>query len=80
MAWAILALCTASKKAPADKIAEYIGAAKAADFVLTSKSADGGFTAGYEGWDDAQTVVTYKSTEHNITLISVYFAIADVTA
>ena len=78
MAWAVLALCTAAKNAPADKGQEYIEAAvQAADFRLALESADGGFTAGYEGWDDAQVKVTYKSTEHNIALIGAFFALAD---
>ncbi|MDR0841685.1 MAG: hypothetical protein LBN26_09960 [Christensenellaceae bacterium] len=81
MAWTILALCAAAKNAPADKRDEYIeAAARAADFILMLKSSNGGFTAGYEGWDDAQVKVTYKSTEHNIALICAFSAVADAVA
>lgn len=81
MAWAILSLCMAAESAPADKREAYIETAvRAADFVLTLKSVAGGFTAGYEGWDDAQVNVTYKSTEHNIALIHAFRAIADAVA
>ena len=81
MAWTILALCAATKNAPADKREEYLEAAtRAADFILTLKSSDGGFTAGYEGWDDDQVKVTYKSTEHNIALICAFTALADAVA
>ena len=77
MAWCILALCETAKNASEEKSAEYIEAAvRAADFVLTLRSATGGFTAGYEGWDDAQTKVTYQSTEHNIDLYCAFKAIA----
>ncbi len=78
MAWAILALCAAAKNAPEEKSAEYLEAAvRAADFVLTLKSENGGFTAGYEGWDDAQTKVSYQSTEHNIDLFCAFSALAE---
>ena len=81
MAWAILALCATAKNAPEDKRAEYLGAAvNAADFVLSLKSENGGFTAGYEGWDDAQTKVTYQSTEHNIDLYCAFSALASALA
>lgn len=77
----LLALCTAAKNAPADKSDAYIEAAvRAADFVLALKSVAGGFTAGYEGWDEAQVKVTYKSTEHNIALIRAFAAMADALA
>lgn len=73
MAWVILALCISAENSPSDKAREYLDAAiRAADFVLTLKSDSGGFTAGYEGWDDNQIKVTYKSTEHNIDLISAF--------
>ncbi|HHU52992.1 MAG TPA: hypothetical protein GXZ43_02785 [Clostridiaceae bacterium] len=79
IAWTILALCTVAENADAEQREEYLEAAiRAADFVLTLKSDSGGFTAGYEGWDDTQKKVTYKSTEHNIDLISAFSAIADV--
>ena len=81
MAWAILALCSAAKNAPEEKRAEYLEAAvRAADFVLTLRSENGGFTAGYEGWDDAQTKATYKSTEHNIDLYCAFTLLSDSLA
>lgn len=81
MAWTILALCTAAENASDEKRAEYLEAAMlAADFVLTLESESGGFTAGYEGWDDAQVKVGYKSTEHNIGLFCAFSALADAVA
>ena len=78
MAWSILALCAAAKNASEQKRAEYLEAAvRAADFVLSLRSENGGFTAGYEGWDDAQTKVTYQSTEHNIDLVCAFSVLAD---
>lgn len=69
MAWTVLALCAVAKNTSAEKQAGYLTAAmNAADFVLALESEHGGFTAGYEGWDDAQIKVTYISTEHNIDL------------
>ena len=77
MAWAILALCSASKNSSDEKSAEYLASAMlAADFLLTLKSESGGFTAGYEGWDNAQVKVTYKSTEHNIDIYCALLALA----
>ncbi len=77
MAWTILALCATAQNASEEKRAEYLDAAvRAADFVLTLKSEYGGFTAGYEGWDDAQTKATYQSTEHNIALYCAFNALS----
>ena len=68
IAWVILALCIVSIHSDSEQRHRYIQAAiKAADFVLTLES-ELGFTAGYEGWDDAQTKASYISTEHNIDL------------
>ena len=48
-----------------EKGAEYIAAAeKAADFLLAFSSRTGGFTAGYEGWDEVLKKAGYKATEH----------------
>lgn len=81
MAWTILALCSAAENASDEKRAEYLEAAtRAADFVLTLKSESGGFTAGYEGWDDAQVKVGYKSTEHNIGLFCAFSVLAEAVA
>lgn len=77
MAWALLALCKVAENAPTDLAEEYIEAAKlVAEFLLTLKSDTGGFTGGYEGWDNNQTKVTYKSTEHNIDLICAFSVLA----
>lgn len=81
IAWTILALCTVAEHAASGRGEEYLAAAiRAADFVLTLKSESGGFTAGYEGWDDIQEKVTYKSTEHNIDLICAFSAVANAIA
>lgn len=78
MAWTIIALCTVAKNAPEMQREQYLAAAiSAADFVIRLKSDHGGFTAGYEGWDDAQTKVTYLSTEHNIDLAVAFSSLAD---
>ena len=78
MAWTIIALCSAAENASAEKKTEYIDAAKrAADFVLTLRSDNGGFTAGYDGWDDAQTKATYQSTEHNIDIYCAFNILAN---
>ncbi|MCL1916841.1 MAG: hypothetical protein FWG14_00770 [Peptococcaceae bacterium] len=79
MAWAILALCEAARSAPPAKAAAYSTAAvKAADFVMLLRSDTGGFTGGYEGWDKEQTKAMYKSTEHNIDLISAFSSLAEL--
>ena len=83
MAWAILALCAVSEKTSSEKQSEYLSAAmKAADFVLTlgSENKGGGFTAGYEGWDDAQVRIPYASTEHNIGLYAAFSALSDAVS
>ena len=81
MAWCILALCETAVNASEEKASEYLQAAmRAADFVLTLRSDTGGFTAGYEGWDDAQKKVTYQSTEHNIDLYCAFTALARAVA
>lgn len=81
MAWAVTALCAAAENASDEKRTEYLNAAmSAADFVLTLKSDNGGFNAGYEGWDDDQTMVGYQSTEHNITLAYAFDALSAAVA
>jgi hypothetical protein len=50
-----------------------------ADFVLTLRDGKGGFTGGYEGWEGSQTKVTYKSTEHNIDLITAFGRLHELT-
>jgi len=79
MAWAILALCEVSKHAP--KPEKYLKTARdIGDFLLTLKDNTGGFTAGYEGWEGGQTKATYKSTEHNIDLITAFAKLAELTS
>lgn len=77
MAFVIMSLCRAAEVTSEGKKEEYIlAASKAADFILTLKEGDGGFSAGYEGWDEAQKKATYKSTEHNINLVFAFKALA----
>lgn len=79
MAWTILALCRASEVVSEAKKTEYLSAAeKAADFLLKLSAPGGGFTAGYEGWDDVQEKVAYQSTEHNIALTVAFSVMAEV--
>ena len=79
MAWAIIAFCRAYQNAPKGKADEYLAAAeKAAGFALSLRSDGGGFTGGYEGWDDNQIKVSYKSTEHNIDLITAFYTLAGI--
>ncbi|MCL1923004.1 MAG: hypothetical protein FWG15_03945 [Propionibacteriaceae bacterium] len=81
MAWALMALCEAYGVASESKADSYRQAAiRVADYLLTMKSATGGFTAGYEGWDKDQVMASYKSTEHNIDLIVAFLIAADVVA
>ena len=79
MAWTILALCRASRIVSAEKQTEYLAAAeRAADFLLVFSSKQGGFTAGYEGWDEVQVKARYMSTEHNIAAAAAYAALAEI--
>ena len=79
MAWTILALCRASEVVSEEKSAEYLAAAeKAADFLLVFLTKQGGFTAGYEGWDEVQVKARYKSTEHNIAAAAACSVLADI--
>jgi hypothetical protein len=78
LAWAVLALCEVAESAP--EPGEYLETARGiGDFILTLRSDTGGFTGGYEGWEPDPVKVTYKSTEHNIDLISVFGKLADLT-
>ena len=79
LAWAMLALCEVYEPEHEDylRAAQEIG-----NFVLTLRDDDdqgGGFTGGYEGFEGGQTKVTYKSTEHNIDLISAFGKLAKLT-
>jgi hypothetical protein len=76
-AWAVMALCEIYANSGRG---EYLAAARRiADFILTLKSDSGGFTGGYEGWEPNAVKVTYKSTEHNIDVISAFRKLADLT-
>ena len=75
-AWAVLGLMEAYHSIGD---ASYLRAAQAVgDFLLTLKSNTGGFTGGYEGWEN--TKITYKSTEHNIDLISAFAILANCSS
>ncbi|MDR2042749.1 MAG: T9SS type A sorting domain-containing protein [Tannerella sp.] len=73
MAWAIEALLTVYDET---KTPGYLDAAEVmADYILENYRANdplGGFTGGEEGWEGQTEKLTYKSTEHNIDLISAY--------
>jgi hypothetical protein len=72
-AWALMALCEVFRNAAPPAGDRYLAAAKRiGDFILTLKDAEGGFTGGYEGWEGSETKLRYKSTEHNIDLISAF--------
>jgi len=78
MAWAMLALVRVYEKSPGRT--DYLDAARRiGDFVLTLKDGKGGFAGGYEGWEPNAVRVTYKSTEHNIDLISAFGRLAGIT-
>ncbi len=71
MAWVVLALCEVYAHAP--QRTEYLDAARGiGDLILTLKDEKGGFTGGFEGWDDQSLAVSYKSTEHNIDLVPAF--------
>ncbi|MDR1676442.1 MAG: T9SS type A sorting domain-containing protein [Tannerella sp.] len=73
MAWAIEALLTVYDET---ETPEYLSAAVSmADYILKNYSTNdplGGFTGGEEGWEGQTEKLTYKSTEHNIDLISAF--------
>jgi len=78
LAWAMLALEECYGNAP--EHADYLDAARRiGDFILTLKDERGGFTGGYEGWEPNAVKATYKSTEHNIDLISAYERLSALT-
>jgi len=86
MAWAILALCDVYKNdQAAPNRDDYLAAAvRIAEFIRTDLWCDegpGGFTGGFQGWDDGTDYrkVTYKSTEHNIDLITAFARLAEFT-
>jgi len=76
-AWTMLALCKTAGIVSAEKRAAYIAAAEdAASFLLGLNTESGGFTAGYEGWDETQEKVKYKSTEQNLALTAAFTALS----
>ncbi|MDR0986186.1 MAG: hypothetical protein LBL98_00620 [Ruminococcus sp.] len=78
VAWAILALNETHTTFPDGN--KYLDTAKRlGDFILTLKSKTGGFTAGYEDWERQEKKVTYKSTEHNIDLITAFSQLYKLT-
>ncbi|MCL2639424.1 MAG: hypothetical protein FWD53_01120 [Phycisphaerales bacterium] len=89
MAWAILALCEVCKNDPnAPNYANYLNAAKGiADLIigeLKDTRGDGGFMGGYQGWDEGEPAIVskkveYKSTEHNLDLITAFAQLTTLT-
>jgi hypothetical protein len=78
LAWAVLALCEVSQHASEPQ--SYLQAANGiGEFILTLRSETGGFTGGYEGWEPSPEKVSYKSTEHNIDLITAFAQLAALT-
>ena len=78
LAWAVLALCEVYDNAPEE--GKYLeGARKIGDFILALKDDKGGFAGGYEGWENNEVKVTYKSAEHNIDLISAFARLGRIT-
>ncbi|MDR1335269.1 MAG: T9SS type A sorting domain-containing protein, partial [Tannerella sp.] len=73
MAWAIEALLTVYDEAGTP---DYLNASTVmADYILNNYGTNdplGGFTGGEEGWEGQTEKLTYKSTEHNIDLISAF--------
>lgn len=77
MAWAGIAL-TSLYQATLDN--QYLNAAEAiADWCIDNTNSAFGFTGGFEGFDDAQTKVTWKSTEHNIDLYALFTRLFTIT-
>lgn len=82
MAWAIISLLAVYGKTGDGK---YLEAAKRLGEWIEKELRDGrgfgGYLAGYEGWEGAQTKLLYKSTEHNLDLYvafkRLYLATAD---
>ena len=73
MCWAIEALLAVYDKTHQSKYLE--SASCMADYIIEhfiSNDAIGGFTGGYEGWEGKTEKLTYKSTEHNIDLMSTF--------
>ena len=62
--------------------AKYLDAARrlAAYLHTLRDDVNGGFTGGWEGFDDTQTNATYASTEHNIDLYSAFSQLANTVA
>jgi len=74
MAWVIEALLAVYD---VTKTSDYLDAAMiVSDYIIANFSAAdavGGFVGGFEGWEGNTTKLTYKSTEHNIDLVSSFY-------
>ncbi len=71
-AWAILALSHMAASFPKEKQYQ-VSAQHIADFALTYKdSIAPGFFSGWEGWEGAQSLNTYKETRENLMLYAAF--------
>ena len=67
MAWVMVGLLRAYEEIGKTSYLE--AAAHLGNWVIDhTRSASGGFTGGFEGWEPAPTAVSWKSTEHNLDL------------
>ena len=80
MAWAALALLAYYETTGGEK---YLAAAEKMGNWLEKNCrdprGDGGYTAGFEGWEPAAEKLTYKSTEHNIDLYVLFKRLSQLT-
>ena len=79
MCWAIEALLAVYGKTNQSKYLE--SAICMADYIIDHFSTNdviGGFKGGYEGWEEDPVKLTYKSTEHNIDLMSVFKRLSNI--
>lgn len=80
VAWAMLALLSYYEIAGGE---EYLQAAIRMGNWVESHCRDsrgeGGYTAGYEGWEPSPSKLLYKSTEHNLDLSSAFRRLGDAT-
>ncbi|MCL2497136.1 MAG: hypothetical protein FWF06_00815, partial [Symbiobacteriaceae bacterium] len=81
LAWTILALCEMAEMLP--ERADYLEAAgKIGDLVLTlgdTQAKGGGFSGGFQGHDGDSQPALFKSTEHNIDLITAFARLGEQT-
>ncbi|MFH0881161.1 MAG: hypothetical protein V2A34_15730 [Lentisphaerota bacterium] len=73
MAWAMLALLSYYEVAGGD---QYLAStARMGEWIeknCRDKRGNGGYTAGFEGWEPSAEKLLYKSTEHNIDLFAIF--------